>query len=158
MRTVIRAIAPTRAKEAKTISIQPRISFGGWVQRSQPKRSRSPAQLHAGNRRRYEGLCHRMLREILTYEPIANVPKTTAVANAAEVWLPCDELDVRRLSLVPQERNFWMRRQGRRNRPQRQHTPAETKSSPWIAVMVQRHCVVFAPKDADIHGAIYPIG
>jgi hypothetical protein len=33
MRTVIRATAPTRAKKAKTISIQPRISFGGWVQR-----------------------------------------------------------------------------------------------------------------------------
>ena len=32
MRTVIRAIPPTRAKKAKTISIQPRISFGGWVQ------------------------------------------------------------------------------------------------------------------------------
>jgi hypothetical protein len=30
MRTVIRATAPTRAKKAKTISIEPRISFGGW--------------------------------------------------------------------------------------------------------------------------------
>jgi hypothetical protein len=56
MRTVIRATAPTRAKKAKTISIKPRISFGGWVQRTQPKRSRSPPPLHAGNRERYEGL------------------------------------------------------------------------------------------------------
>jgi hypothetical protein len=56
MRTVIRATAPTRAKKAKTISIQPRISFGGWVQRAQPKRSRSQAPLHASNRERYEGL------------------------------------------------------------------------------------------------------
>jgi hypothetical protein len=69
MRTVIRAIAPTRAKKAKTISIQPRISFGRSVQRSQPKRPRSPAQLSAGIRRRYEGLWCRMLREILTHEP-----------------------------------------------------------------------------------------
>jgi hypothetical protein len=34
------------------------------------------------------------------------------------------------LSLVRQERNFWMRRQGTRNRCQRQRTPAGTKKAP----------------------------
>ena len=42
MRTVIRATPPMRAKKAKTISIRPPISFGGWVQ---------PATLEGRDRR-----------------------------------------------------------------------------------------------------------
>ena len=54
------------------------------------------------------------------------VVQAQPLANAAEAWLPRDKRRTSAASLVRQERNFWVRRHGRRNRHQRQESSSET--------------------------------
>jgi hypothetical protein len=65
------------------------------------------------------------VRGALGLDPQAHA-QNSGVANVAEVWLPRDKSRSPPLSLVRQERDFWMRRQGHQDCCQRQRTPAET--------------------------------